>query len=551
MPDRNDNLLSLTGIVSQGSEVLFDGSAIAPGYHLRWSFLPELGFPLGGFKVERRLYGGEFKQPVSWDLLTPQALTLPKLSGRETTRQLADILRMLFSRIGTSTSAEFIEHYRTNADELVALLGNLSNSGGYSSAIAPGSRRPSLNLSTQDLLLLASLDPYIARILGLYFIDGSVLPGSPVDYQVKGLWGDTRWPRHTIIFDAIAPAAVSTGHFWAGELQLFSSLAVSSIKDGDSRVLKLEGVRGSLFRILFPYSVMEVNLKFSEADGATEWRVRATNDAGQEITRVLTAIPNERTLEIRSNQAFRLIDISPLSQPKTSYLLSISYRRNSGRIGEIPSGEISSKIIRFNPLSGIPIPEPPEDIWVMPTSASFLPQRIEELRQVSVPASLNTNGEVITGVTEVEILRRPQASAGNVPDPARLVKLHVGYDQIGVSPPLRDVLTTAEPSPWPMPELIAFWRLSDLRAANRTLPLVIPPTLTTQVRFQSPGSDISPYIGRTEPTLFVFGGGYLESTLPPELNQLGTHLYLQLWVFPATTAQSSPTLVGVNIAKLS
>jgi hypothetical protein len=48
-------VLGMQGGRASGSEQTFDGQAMQPGIHLRWSFTPELGFPPGGFWLCRRV----------------------------------------------------------------------------------------------------------------------------------------------------------------------------------------------------------------------------------------------------------------------------------------------------------------------------------------------------------------------------------------------------------------------------------------------------------------------------------------------------------------
>jgi len=48
-------VLGLQGGRTDGTELTFDGQAMQPGTHLRWSFAPELGFPPGGFWLCRRI----------------------------------------------------------------------------------------------------------------------------------------------------------------------------------------------------------------------------------------------------------------------------------------------------------------------------------------------------------------------------------------------------------------------------------------------------------------------------------------------------------------
>lgn len=51
-----------------------------------------------------------------------------------------------------------------------------------------GEPSPELRISTMDLILLASVDPYIARMLGLYWVDTYAKDGEVYDYKIVGYW---------------------------------------------------------------------------------------------------------------------------------------------------------------------------------------------------------------------------------------------------------------------------------------------------------------------------------------------------------------------------
>lgn len=65
------------------------------------------------------------------------------------------------------------------------------------------SEAPSVGTSTVDLALLASVDPYVARILGLYWIDRTAQPGQPYDYKLVGKWlkSQLKAPETTLDFE--------------------------------------------------------------------------------------------------------------------------------------------------------------------------------------------------------------------------------------------------------------------------------------------------------------------------------------------------------------
>jgi hypothetical protein len=69
-----------------------------------------------------------------------------------------------------------------------------------------GANAPGLNISLMQELLLLALNPYFARVLGLYFVDTDVTPGVKYDYFLIGFWGTT--PAQTqALYPAQAPGA--------------------------------------------------------------------------------------------------------------------------------------------------------------------------------------------------------------------------------------------------------------------------------------------------------------------------------------------------------
>jgi hypothetical protein len=69
-----------------------------------------------------------------------------------------------------------------------------------------GGNAPALNLSVMQELLLLALNPYFARVLGLYFVDVDVTPGVTYDYFLIGFWGSTPAQTQTL-YPGQAPGA--------------------------------------------------------------------------------------------------------------------------------------------------------------------------------------------------------------------------------------------------------------------------------------------------------------------------------------------------------
>jgi hypothetical protein len=69
-----------------------------------------------------------------------------------------------------------------------------------------GANAPRLNINVMQQLLLLALDPYFARVLGLYFVDEFAQPGTQYDYSITGYWGSTNCDN-TVVFPGLAPGS--------------------------------------------------------------------------------------------------------------------------------------------------------------------------------------------------------------------------------------------------------------------------------------------------------------------------------------------------------
>jgi hypothetical protein len=254
--------LALQGGVASGTEQTFDGQPMQPGTHLRWSFVSALGFPPGGFQLWRRIDGGEirviaphFPQPPTgtlsaapvgatgapasaapgWGL--PDAnndgwqawgslFTLPVTNANWPAKYfnaplptapnvIADDIAEATRRLGTlklaatGTLAQQQIHLQDLRSELNRLVNGYPGTslGSVPLLASPsGANAPSLNIDLMDQLLLLALDPYFARVLGLYFVDTQTTPGVKYDYAIVGYWGNNR-AELDVVFPGLAPGA--------------------------------------------------------------------------------------------------------------------------------------------------------------------------------------------------------------------------------------------------------------------------------------------------------------------------------------------------------
>ena len=252
--------LALQGGVASGSEQTFDGQPMQAGTHLRWSFPSALGFPPGGFQLWRRVAVDEVRippppipQPPKPSTFVPSPsetgappsaapgwgaaqengwqpwgslFTLPITNANWPARYfnapaptaatvVADDVAEAERRLGTLKLAanDTAAQQKTNLQDLRSELNRLVN--GYPTtrlasvplqAPASGNNAPSLNLDVMDQLLLLALNPYFARVLGLYFVDTETVPGVKYDYAIVGFWGRNSAVPDVIYF-GLAPGA--------------------------------------------------------------------------------------------------------------------------------------------------------------------------------------------------------------------------------------------------------------------------------------------------------------------------------------------------------
>jgi hypothetical protein len=77
----------------------------------------------------------------------------------------------------------------------------------------PDTEAPDLHVGALDVLLMAAVDPMVARMLGLYHVDASAVPGRRYDYKIVGEWPEgTLWSlENTISFDEREPGEAVSG----------------------------------------------------------------------------------------------------------------------------------------------------------------------------------------------------------------------------------------------------------------------------------------------------------------------------------------------------
>ena len=148
------------------------------------------------------------------------------------------------------------------------------------------------NLRVVEALLLAAVDPYMARALGQYYVDRSYQFGSWVLYWVEGDWGGSSWPWIAVPFKTVRPVsspegqagrpieqsrnAVREGRFALAELEIFSPRE-TSLEEGEGGenselAIRLSGSAGVPVSFTFAEPIQCIKLKIRSEPPVSAWR---------------------------------------------------------------------------------------------------------------------------------------------------------------------------------------------------------------------------------------------------------------------------------------
>ena len=532
-PAASENPLSLVALPTNGQLALYDDMLAVPGVHLRWSFPPQMGFPPGGFTVKRQVYGfGEFSQirdPVTiMELRYPVEMQPPGQPGapavpsgvpRETT------LEWLSRRLSGAFAAPYADEVADVTDLLSRL--RLQLPARQYHAMLENRGGSHTRMRVLEILMLASLDPYVARMLGLYFVDGSLLPGTRAVYEVTGHWMDNEWPLENLQMSSIAPEVAVTGSFRAGGVALLTGMEVSYIQSATQVTLRLRASAvGAPLQIAFDSPMREVVFELRAPARPDDWHFPSS------ITREFT----DNRITLRAPTPQPAFEITTRNAAETVLdLAAIHYRSNVGRIGSPPGAKV--EVYTTNS------PASPAGALIARPDPVF-PVQVRGLRRAAQPPSLADDGNVLVGRSNAEILcTLPPEVHGTVFRSERPARVQVRYR--GGSPPAGSMLTTPGPRLSPSWELIGFWPFNGNYNSSSGAPSFTPSGV---VRFDFPTDDLYD-ASRQQVAKFAneatgsSAGGRLDATLPA-LTQLGTHLLLQAWVRPDNSTRAEQTLFG-------
>jgi hypothetical protein len=262
-------LLGLQGAIATGSEATYDGQPMMPGTHLRWGFAPEFGFPPGAFWLYRKIaaasetrvipptavtqgrgdpanpcimsndFRGSIRSltvppvwqapaPDGWSRLsTPFTLPLtainwpPRWAGAPNpaitpppiviAEDIKEAVQRLHGRLLDPSLTPPVQQQHLNELRrvLARLVHNFPGQALYDQPLVPGSlpaNVPDIHMNIMQELLLLAVNPYMARVLGLYFVDQMTAPGVTYDYCIVGCWDRTS-PARVVVNPGMFPSA--------------------------------------------------------------------------------------------------------------------------------------------------------------------------------------------------------------------------------------------------------------------------------------------------------------------------------------------------------
>ena len=335
--------LSLIGIHVNEGVSLYDELGALPGNHLRWSFNPEMGFPQGGFTLARANWNPQFFSSKDIALIHGLSLTsseewlilshigLPN-SPKEALARIAvspyeEVLANRFD-VASHDLYNTSENLRDTSDSLHQYLKYFDPEEG--SGLKTG-------LRILDTVFLASLDPYLARMMGLYFIDKDIDASEIYVYRITGHWGGFQFPVIQIGFEGLSiPHRNQTLQF--GAIKITSSGRTIGVSDDkveswDISYLFIEGEEIRPIKMDFDFSVEAVTIDFELYEGVTRissptWEIKLDGN--------LISIPTgDSQLTIsRPGNGFKRLDFVAVEGNKW-YISKISYQKKVTAIGDL------------------------------------------------------------------------------------------------------------------------------------------------------------------------------------------------------------------------
>ena len=164
-----------------------------------------------------------------------------------------------------------------------------------------------------DLLQSASIDPIIARVLGLYIVDEKAKEGVFYDYKIAGDWtSDNPWllDQKVITFDELSKEKVFFNYFAHGDLGVVFKGSLIKVRDSKSKLAgTTKALRAISFAlpeigIYFPYLVSEVQIFVRNSGSHRPTLTAYRNNA---VVGLVNGTEREQILSISANEIDRVV----------------------------------------------------------------------------------------------------------------------------------------------------------------------------------------------------------------------------------------------------
>lgn len=397
--------LGLSGINLSSSILLFDGKNAVSGNHLRWNFNPEMGFPKKGFTIQRYSYDILVGNGRNNSMAAIAGNTFNNNSSRRPEWELKINLpvnkREALSRIREVVlSSSGLERFDEPSEDLMGMINKLKSASStedmynvYLSTSEVNGLKTGLRL--MDILLMASIDPYVARMLGLYAIDTTADPTKKYFYIIQGHWETASFPLIKVQFENF------TIHQTNLPLQ-FGDIKVIPDKRTVGVLSKIEAqvyldshllVVGELnpgFEIEFDFLIEEISFRYEMNEQSGDWTINVDGEP-------ITYIDNGDWLRItRRGNGFQRINFK-IIPGHTLRFYNVNYRRRVGSIGNKTNYMVLDPTV---------------------TNALTVPD-ITRLETEQMPAILNEVGEVTSKISQVKVssfIETPKISEILIPE---------------------------------------------------------------------------------------------------------------------------------------
>lgn len=393
--------LALQGI-SLSNGRLYDDLSLLPGNHLRWTFQSDMGFPKDGFTIQRLSKLGQEKTPVTHVVRysPPKILWNMKINLPANREEALNRLRMgepastLVSKFGPASQElmEVIHELKSPPDSLhmyERFLKTVQNSGLKS------------GLRIMDLMLLAAVDPYVARMIGLYVIDEGASTDAVSYYRVIGHWGDMTYPEIKVDFESISTLQAYQ-NLQFGALKILSwgrTIGIPSFDGNDiyPKHLLVHGNANPALKFYFDFPVQELVLEYELMSRSGNWDIRLDGAPAAGVRET----GGNKLQVLRPGSSFQRVEF--VRVPGTYWrIFKITYRKKATAIGDVQAVAV------VDPQRTRPVPVP----------------HISNLEKESMPAILDSSGKIQNEVSQVALSALaplPRAGVMDFPDGASLL----------------------------------------------------------------------------------------------------------------------------------